>query len=1447
MKPLKAFFRAGLLAVGIAGWQQSAFAQSVYEDYTFTTFAGASEWTSGWHDGIAANARFNQPGAMAMDSNGNLYIADRSNNTIRKMTPGGIVTTLAGLAGTSGTNDGVGAAARFFGPNGLVVDPAGNVYVSDSGNDTIRKITPGGQVTTIAGLPKVAGKVNGTGSAARFNNPWGLTISGTNLYVADAFNNAIRLVTPGGVVKTFAGSLGNSGSDNGTGTSAKFNFPVGIAVDATGNFYVTEAGNDTLRKITPGGAVSTVAGKAGQAGSDDGTNSTARFNQPLGVTVDANDNAYIADTGNETIRKVTSAGVVTTLAGTNGQAGHVDDTGSAARFNNPFGIVLDSNMNLLVADFDNDVIRKIDPNAVVTTIAGVDGTKGTNDGSSSQARFALPDGVAMDTNGNFYIADEGNDTIRKITPDGTVSTFAGTPGVSGTNNGPVLTASFNHPVGLAFDQNGNLFVLESQSDDVRMITPGGMVSTFAGSPGVSGTNNGVGTQAQFFLPIGIAVDSSNNVYVGDTQNHAIREITPDGTVSTLAGMIGSEGTNNGTGTNAGFSFPEGVAVDSDGNVFVVDNGDFTIREITPAGVVTTLAGLSGVSGSSDGTGTNAEFDFPFGLTIDANRNLYVVDSGNALIRKVTPSGTVTTLAGAPGDTGYVDATGDQCRFNDPEGIAVDSSGNLYVVDADNNSIRTGSPALTDRPTIDIPAGHTGVVRQLGVTNAQGTTWGWSFERYPSASSAQLSATNIENPTFTPDVEDIYMLRFEATDNSGHKAIRKFTIIADDTAPSVSITNPADGFNASNGLFTVQGTASDNLGVSNVWVQLNGGTWTNASGTENWSNNLALAPGTNVIRAYAEDFAGNVSPTNEVDLHYFVSDRLKVQAKGGGVIKPNLDGVFLQISNVYSMTAAAVPGSTFSNWTASIAGGPPLVITNSEKVSFVMVSNLALVANFLDHQNPTLKITSPKSSQFTSNAVFFVIGTAKDNDRVASVSYQLNGGEWTNAIGTNNWLAQVTLNPGTNTVLAYAQDASGNVSATNRAILNYVPSARLGISGNGAGTLTPNYVDALLAIGTNYTITAKPAKGYFFSNWVDNASNVVTTNPVLNFTMQSNSAFVVNFTRNGHFFAQGQYAGLFFDTNNLTATNAGFFSAAVTPSSAFTAKLLLGGSAIPASGQFSADGFFSNSVPTQNFGPLILQLQLDLTGQDVITGTINGNGWSDALTANRLVFSATNPPSQLFQRFTLAIPGGEDSSAQPGGNSFGNITVDNFGTVTFTGELADDSKAVQKTFLSKDGEWPFYISSANGQGVTLGWLTFSPGQGGTLNGHVYWDKLSGGTLYPAGFSFTNGMDASGSFYSFFIGRRSLKLTNGMIVLQQAGISPAITNYFRLSAKDTLTSTNGMNGAINIVTGVFRGTVKNPADNSSIPVKGVVLQSQTNVFGFFVNSNQSGSVFLGPPPQ
>lgn len=323
-----------------------------------------------------------------------------------------------------------------------------------------------------------------------------------------------------------AGSAGQTGGVDGVGGAARFSYPSGVAVDASGNVYVADTANSTIRKTTSLGVVSTLAGVAGQIGSVDGAGSVARFFSPRDVAVDVSGNVYVADTANSTIRKMTSLGVVTTLAGSVGQAGSVDGTGSAARFSGPSGVAVDALGNVYVADSANSTIRKITSLGVVTTLAGSAGQIGSTDGTGGAARFSAPYRLAVDAFGDVYVADFGNSTIRRLASSGVVTTLAGSAGKTGSADGTGSTARFSYPSGVAVDAMGNVYVADNANSTIRRLASSGVVTTLAGSAGQTGAVDGAASAARFSSPSAVAVDTSGNVYVADTANSTIRKMSP---------------------------------------------------------------------------------------------------------------------------------------------------------------------------------------------------------------------------------------------------------------------------------------------------------------------------------------------------------------------------------------------------------------------------------------------------------------------------------------------------------------------------------------------------------------------------------------------------------------------------------------------------------------------------------------------------------------------------------------------------------------------------------------------------------------------------------------------------------------------------------------------------------------------------------------------------------
>jgi streptogramin lyase len=556
-----------------------------------------------------------------------LYICDSINYTIRKLEIATqAVTTIAGSAGQTGSANGVGSAARFFNPTGITYDGQGNLYITDAGNSIIRKLEiVSGLVSTIAGTAGSTGSADGVGSAARFYYPYGIVYVSDNLYICDGFNSIIRkLEISSGQVSTIAGP------------AASFFVPYGITYDGQGNLFITDSYNHTIRKLViSSGLVTTIAGTAGSFGSADGVGSSARFYYPYGITY-IQGYLYICDSNNRTIRKlVISSGQVITFAGSEQSPVSNDGVGSFALFNNPRGIVYIQD-HLYICDSDNNTIRKLMiASGEVTTIAGSAGSAGSADGIGSAARFNKPYGITYDGQGNLYITDGENNTIRKLViSTAAVTTIAGTAGSFGSADGVGSSARFFNPRGITYDETGNLYICDEYFSIIRrLVIASGQVTTIAGTAGSSGSADGVGSSARFNNPTGI-VYFKGNLYICDTNNDTIRKLAiATNSVTTIAGLAGSFGSADGVGSAARFFIPNGITYDGQGNLFIASA--LTIQKLVIAtNSVTTIAGLAFNSGSADGIGSTARFFGLNGITYDGKGNLFACDSSNCTIRKI---------------------------------------------------------------------------------------------------------------------------------------------------------------------------------------------------------------------------------------------------------------------------------------------------------------------------------------------------------------------------------------------------------------------------------------------------------------------------------------------------------------------------------------------------------------------------------------------------------------------------------------------------------------------------------------------------------------------------------------------------------------------------------------------------------------------------------------------
>jgi uncharacterized protein (TIGR03437 family) len=665
--------------------------------YRVETMAGSANLGDG---GPATAAQFGTIKGIALDPFGNLFISDTDHHRIRKVGPNGTVTTVAGTgtAGFSG-DGGPAVAAQLNLPYGIASDLAGYLYIADLGNSRVRRVAPDGTISTVAGtgVPGSAGD-GGAAVDAQLMSPRNVAVDSLgNLYISEFAGHRVRRVTPDGRISTAAGT-GISGFnwDNGPATTTQLNSPAGLAVDRNNALLIADSANNRVRKL----AVGTITTAGGPW-----TGST-----PVTVAVDLNGTEYMSDSGPLVDSHPVNAGDQWTRVAGTGASGFSGDGSPASQavLSAVWDIAADSQGNVYIADGVR--VRRIDRHGIIQTVAGDGYQQSIGDSLAATAALLFqPSGVALDSVGNLFIADSGTNRVREVVPAGTIRTFAGN-GFAGQGSDQMLAtkSSLYSPGSVAVGPTGYLYIADTYNHRIRTVDLGGLISTVAGT-GVAGRGaEGLpATQMNLRAPHGVCLDRSGGLYVVDTGNHRVLLVQPTGSTRTIAGN-GSPGDagDGGQAAVAQLNQPGACTLDTAGNLFIADTGSHRIRKVTPTGRISTVAGTGSAGFSGDeGPATAAQLDSPAGIAVEDDGNIFVSDTHNHRIRQVTPDGVIHTIAG----TGTAAFSGDggwatDAQLYSPAGLMLDGAGNLYFADTGNNRVRRllPQPGAPPAPVVAAP-------------------------------------------------------------------------------------------------------------------------------------------------------------------------------------------------------------------------------------------------------------------------------------------------------------------------------------------------------------------------------------------------------------------------------------------------------------------------------------------------------------------------------------------------------------------------------------------------------------------------------------------------------------------------------------------------------------------------------------------------------------------------
>ena len=627
--------------------------------------------STGHFDGAGSDARFDNPSAIVFDSVGNTFVADRGNQVIRKVSVAGVVTTYAGVAGKRGYADGPATAALFNDPNGLAIDSHGNLFVSDSGNSVIRKIDANGIVSTIAGEVNQTGTVDGIGSAARFWGSSKMSIDKQgNLYIIDNYGREVRKISTANEVSTLTpfGQLLALPPEHPCPIMVRgcprYSHATDLFIDDNNTIFVGDFDNAQIIYLNKNGVRGVLA------------ISGAKLSAPSAIQGDTLGTVFVSDLIQRKIYKLHITGPIDSLSAS---ATLWKDFGGGGIIttNDGFPHTIAAYQDKFLIFADQSSLQKVNANGDISNFVGKREVVGSNDGIGDAAKFNNPNTLVADNKGNLFISDTDNHLIRKlVVATGEVTTFVGRAGVAGGDDGMGTLATLTSPKAMAIDASGNLYLAETLTHTIRKISPSGMVSTFAGKRDESGTVDGHRDIARLKYPTALAFDKNGNLIV--SEYGAMRKIAPNGDIQTIA--LTSADPNKFPHPASAVGSADRLEIDSQGNIFVLDTPYNRVFKISATGVVSLFAGPESTSNTpdyQDGKGSSARFNHPQGLSIDQYDNLLIADTGNNTIRKITADGTVTTIADTLGKL-TVNLYSNSV-LSRPRGITIDKSGKVFLI------------------------------------------------------------------------------------------------------------------------------------------------------------------------------------------------------------------------------------------------------------------------------------------------------------------------------------------------------------------------------------------------------------------------------------------------------------------------------------------------------------------------------------------------------------------------------------------------------------------------------------------------------------------------------------------------------------------------------------------------------------------------------------------------